>query len=236
MISRSQGSGTLALGMPVVASAMVAVTGSRATASDEPRRSRNAPSCSVVTDRVVWLTYHRSISVATDHDQRPFGFRLRQHLAGPLRKPLGALDVPDDGVGVRYYPHEASASRRASSLPRSKSSQAKSANSGSEPARRSPLGATTASTTRRWAPGSSPSLRSWSAGMLPSPATTSSRGLSSPSALTSPAYDRDRDGLRWSGPPYALPLQRSAWGTDSAQHDERSVVSSSHLPRAHHRR
>ena len=118
----------------------------------------------MVTDRVVWLTYHRSISVATDHDQRPFGFRLRQHLAGPLRKPLGALDVPDDGVGVRYYPHEASASRRASSLPRSKSSQAKSANSGSEPARRSPLGATTASTTRRWAPGSSPSLRSWSAG------------------------------------------------------------------------
>jgi hypothetical protein len=52
MISRSQGSGTLALGMVVVASAMVAVTGSRTTACDKRRRSRSAPSCSAVTD---WL-------------------------------------------------------------------------------------------------------------------------------------------------------------------------------------
>lgn len=72
-------------------------------------------------------------------------------------EPGRSLDVPDDGMGVGDDPHADVRSRRASSLPRSKSSHARSGKSGNDPANRSACPTGPASTTRRWAPGRRPS-------------------------------------------------------------------------------
>ena len=68
------------------------------------------------------------------HDQWPVCFSPSKDCAGPLGEALRALYVPDDGVGIGNYPHEAAVTPRARSLARSKSSHSRSGKSGREPA------------------------------------------------------------------------------------------------------
>ncbi len=65
-IRRSQGSARTVLGIFIVASTTLTVTGSILTASDETRRCLSAASCAAVIAAVVWLTYQRSMNVATE--------------------------------------------------------------------------------------------------------------------------------------------------------------------------